>query len=253
MRYLLILSAFIFLTGCKSYQYVSPPHYVPVNTKKGDLVTNLSNNFYQVGYAFTDHFSVYSTGSIIANKPYFYKDLELTGHKLTPGDKFTDFNLGFSHFKTFNDKLSLEFVYGVGTGSVYYFDTNLGSGDEYYYYDPKWLKAKKVSFCAQPNFSFRYKEYLDLSAFARINYNQYYNIAFKYLDSAPTDPYVYNEESVNLLFVEPGIQLRAGFKNIKLMIQYSKPLNIGFENIIHRTDNIFVGISLNFNVFEPLE
>src|SRR5688500_12949123 len=62
LKFGIILSVSIFLMGCSGYQYVASPRFVPLNEKKGELTANLYLSGLQVGYAFTNKFSVFATG-----------------------------------------------------------------------------------------------------------------------------------------------------------------------------------------------
>lgn len=250
------LALCLFFCGCTGYQYVSPPHYVPVNLEKGDLT--LDGNFnlktpissYQVGYSLTNHFSIFTSGYFRENKGGLFNEAiedENSGAYIQK-DKQRQFDLGITYYNVLNDQVSFELVSGAGYGLVSYSNRqNLGNDYEFGF------DARKMSLYVQPNLSFRYKRILDLSFFTRLNHSQYYDMRRNLtlgerLEPKNYDQYFLNKDIAPFLFMEPGFQFRVGYKYVKFHLMYTKAFDLLNTDIQYRHNNLYLGVSLNLNL-----
>lgn len=240
----------LLLSGCTGYQYVTAPNYVPVHQEKGELTGIASLNYLQIGYAFSDKFSVYTSG-FHRNNDFPIKSTVL--YKENSGvfvqfDKQLEFDLGFTFYKTLNEYFSYEIVSGLGSGSVKY--SNLQDLLTNYEFS---FSANKLSFFIQPDFSFRLNKYLDFSVFWRVNQTRYYDINKSLTLGSMSEPEKYDQyfnirDAATFLFNEPGFQFRGGFEHVKFQFMYSRVFDFYNTGIQYRPDNLYLGISMRFNI-----
>ncbi|MFO7655655.1 MAG: hypothetical protein R6W78_01165 [Bacteroidales bacterium] len=258
----IFFSISIFLVGCDTYHYVSTPNYVPVNTEKGKILANISFNYFQLGYTFANHFSVYTAGNKKQNdfSSGIFSDCLIQCGYREKRDKFKEFNLGFSYYSTITNYLSYEILSCMGKGTVHYFNYYQYQDDSPSPMDYSFsFNSKKATFFMQPNISFRYKEYLDLTIFSRLILNRYYDLNSTlnsgngyYSDAAINDRFFYDKKVVGLYFLEPGIQIRGGINNLKFVFIYSKANNLQSNSLQYRKNNLYLGISLSFDLLKSL-
>ena len=262
---------FLFI-GCGGYQYVASPRYVPINEKKGDMNVNVSLAGAQLGYAFSNKFSIFATG--FRRVPTH--DSEFLGMRRPERYcKSKEINLGLTYFGK-KGKFRYEVVAGGGMGDMayrylYHFD---------HYQDRSLdMQADKWNVYIQPNFSYKIHERVDrhlaLAVFTKFNSVNYYNtIVTDYvwdvsinrytkvqvtgLSPQPrngdriADGFVYfsNHEKSNSFFIEPGIFVKAGAKNFKGLAQLSYVINAGGPSLYYLPYSITLGCAINFNVFD---
>ncbi len=243
----------IFMSGCTGYQYVTVPHFVPVNTEKGNLTLNYSFNTFQAGYSMSNHFSAFVAGHYRKNSGTIFNNSifeNVNDGTFSQTDMHKQIDAGFTYFKALDSKLVFEVACWTGYGIIKY--TN--SQDLFKDYDFS-FNAKKFNFNIQPNLSVKFNDHVDLSFFSNFSTIRYYKM-YGTLDMGEKedlteyDRYFYNKRSVPLAFCEPGIQFRAGWKNIKLLYSYSKAFDLRNTGIQYRKNNFYFGISLNFNLIK---
>lgn len=245
------IGMFTLLYGCSGYQYISNPNYVPVNTEKGRVVGSVSINQFQVGYAFSNSFSVYTTG--------FYKNSNggifgstSTGKEnsgaYTQKDKHKELDMGITYYKALNKYFSYELVSGVGRGTAWYSNTQDLVNDYMFSFN-----AQKINLYIQPNFSFRFNNRIDLSLFSRVSSCRYYNITSTLiLGDRPlpvdSDQYFNERSSASMQFLEPGFQFRVGSDNFKLQLIVSRTFMLNGSEVAYRKSNYYLGLALNFSL-----
>jgi hypothetical protein len=241
----IVLGLCLLLTGCTGYQYVASPCYVPVNTEKGTLNAGLSYQYLQLGYAFSNHFSVFTNA--------YYRNGAKSGDNIfseDQTDKQRSIELGFTSFIYPQRHLAFEIVTGMGIGSVRY--SNIEEMTNNYEFS---FLARKVNFFIQPNFTLRINNYIDFSVFYRLNQNNYSFVNKHYDLGSRSEPEEYDRYFIqhnhgSLLFFEPGLQFRAGTENVKFRCMWSQSLNIGTPDIQYRHYNLYLGISMNLNLLK---
>ena len=119
----------LLLVSCTAYHYVAPPNYVPVNTKKGDSQANSQLTSVQIGYAISNHISLFASGNYhtrFLNSGIFTsdddQDKNLTCRFRSVETKISEFNIGFSYFSTINSMFCYEIVAGLGDGNIRYYN-----------------------------------------------------------------------------------------------------------------------------------
>ena len=250
MRALFLI--FLIFYGCTGYQYVAPAHFVPANHERDHGVANLSYNTCQIGYAFSNHFSIYTLFNYRSNyKGIFQNDFSL---KDTAGfskkDEHFQLDLGITYFNNFNNYFCFEILTGLGYGKMNYLNSYHIPG----IYDYS-LSTKKMEYFIQSNFSIRYKDYIDFSVFSRINCNRYFNIESIYESGLSRemenyDNYFHNRNQADLYFFEPGFQLRFGLKQIKLFVQLANSFEINTSEIFFNRTRWYAGVSCSFNLIK---
>lgn len=241
------------LCSCSAYQYVSSPHYVPVNKEKGKINGSVSFNSLQLGYAVSNNFSVYTTGFIRKNNGGIFKQTAFTKENagaVIQTDAHQYIDIGLTYFKKQGDYLSYEIVSGVGHGTVKYSNfQDLLHNYEFLF------EAKRLSFYIQPDISLRYRNYLDLTVFSRVNQNIYYDCNKKLelgdkAEAEKQDKYINDRETASLLFLEPGLQLRAGFEKIKFQVLFSSVFDLKNTGFNYRHGNIHFGFVVQLNLLK---
>jgi hypothetical protein len=237
----LVLFSCFLLLGCNGYQYVSSPYYVPVNTDSSKLSCSFSFNNYQLGYSFKK-ISLFTTGYYRNNQHGIHLIGKENGGEYFQSDKHYEFALGATHFNAINKWLSYELVAGTGLGSAEYSNCQDLFSD--YEFD---LNSKRLALYIQPNFTLKQDNFFDFSIFSKISYNRYFDIQsdWKFGDKGTFDThdgYFAHRKYASLYFIEPGFQIRLGFKNLKWLCSYSYCTEITGANIEYRNFTLHFGI-----------
>ena len=85
---LLAVAIALLMMGCTGYQYVSSPRYVPLNETKGEVTANVHLSAVQLGYAFTNNFSVFATAFVITTLKASFRQ-RLTAGTLMEGSNIS--------------------------------------------------------------------------------------------------------------------------------------------------------------------
>jgi hypothetical protein len=245
----ILVSIITIITGC-AYHYVSSPQYVPLNDKKGELGANVSINCLQIGYSITDYMSLFSTGSLNANIQMF-KDggKENSGNK---SGKYTSYSIdvGASLFKK-SRLFNYELLAGLGAGKIKY----KHEIDLYYADYLSEMNAQKIDIFIQPDFGYKIKDIIELGIFSKLIYEKYYDVQTSTdigdnltIDSA--DVFFENRTHANLVFTEPGLLIRAGFKKVKFYCELSVPLQLTNADIRYKPFNMYLGASFSTDLLK---
>lgn len=248
LKYITIVTSIALFSGCTAYHYVSSPQYVPLHDNKGSIIANISTNGYQLGYALTDHFNIFTTGAI-AGAVQLFKDggKENSGHKSGLFRQYS-FDAGAGVYKK-GKLFNYELLAGAGGGKVTY----KNEIDEWPADYLSVMDAKKVHVYCQPDLGYKLKEFLVIGAFAKILFERYYDIQSETQIGShdgidPDDIFLQNRQVADLSFIEPGILLRVGMKHVKFYLEYSIPLQLDKSDIIYRKMNLFAGLTLEYNL-----
>jgi hypothetical protein len=249
----------IFLTGCLGYQYVASPRYVPLNEKKGDGNLNLYLSSLQLGYAFSNNFSVFATG--FARLPTEFRKEKWPDDTRRRSCESQEINLGLSYF-TNRDKVQYEILAGGGLGDMEFYSENKIYSGGY----ALTMEAQKRNIFVQPNFTYKFKprlrKHLAIAAFAKFNSLHYYDISVTNRDDVPFSElslpnslddglrYFGNRSEADLFFIEPGIFVKGGSENVKGMVQVSYVINAGGPSLYYQPYSINLGCSISFNLLD---
>lgn len=246
----ILVSIITAISGC-AYHYVSSPQYVPLNDKKGELDANVSINCLQIGYSITDYMCLFSTGSLNANIQMF-KDggKENSGHK---SGKYTSYSIdvGASIYKK-SRLFNYELLAGLGAGKIKYtHEIDLWDFDDYL----SEMNASKINIFLQPDFGYKIKDIIEFGIFSKLIYEKYYNVQTStHIGSNstidPADKYFENRTHANLIFAEPGLLIRAGFKKIKFYCEWSVPIQLTNADIRYKPFNMYLGASFSTDLLK---
>lgn len=252
MKNPIALSLFMLICGCTGYEYVSVPHYVPLNTEKGELNANVSLFNFQIGYAFANHFSIFSAGN--------YRNGGLvTGSDGKPvrifdsqdyyNDKASEFDVGLSYFKKYKIFV-FEVLGGAGTGRLEYEHTRDLVND--YQFN---LNTDRYNFFVQPDVGILIGSHLAMGGSAKFSQYICNHIKTEVIQgdndkNIASDNYFIGKKTTNLYFFEPAFTIRGGFSNFKVQAQVMDVMNWTNSKINFRNPNIFVSFSVNLNVLK---
>jgi hypothetical protein len=255
-------AAAILLAGCSGYQYVASPRYVPLNEKKGELTANLSSSSLQVGYAFSNKFSAFTTGymrppTMETVNPFIGRD----GQSERSGDS-REINVGLSYYGKKNNIL-YEVLVGGGFGDMTFENNHHGAKNRDLNYHFK-MQADRSNIFIQPNVSYKFFDdskriRLSIAVFTKFNRVYYHNIAtylsygFTAQPSVKPDfdsgiEYFHTRMEANLFFIEPGIAFKAGTKNFKGMAQLAPVINLSGHALHYQMISLNIGLSINLNL-----
>lgn len=251
MRNLVLLVVLITLSSCSGYYYSASPHYVPFNSEKGDIKTNISANFMQTGYAFSNHFSVFSTGYYRYQARPSYETIggkENSGDDIH-GDETYEINLGGSYFYKKNN-LQFEVLFGAGFG-----DLEFNHIIDFYYDDYEFnMNCKKYNIFIQPNIGFRFNKNLDLNLSTKFSQQNFYNIETDvvwgdYNGEEICDDYFFDKTRTSLYYIEPALTFRAGLEKLKVQVQMIPVFSLNETYIRYREFSINLSLYINLNLF----
>jgi hypothetical protein len=253
---ILILIVSALLAACSGYQYVASPRYVPLNEKKGELTANLYPSGVQIGYSFTDHFSMFATGykrfgTIDTADPFSTEKNHRSGDS-------REVNLGLSYFRK-TERLLYEVLAGGGAGRMTYANNFLHDKiqNQSYWFS---MEADKRNVFIQPNVSWKFGKprldrHLVVGVFTKVNFVQYYDINTKGTPRPEADPdsgilYFGTHTEADLLFIEPGVIVKGGAKNFKGTVQASPIINASGRALHYNMVSINIGFTMKLDLLK---
>jgi hypothetical protein len=260
---LVVLISVVVLSGCSGYQYVASPRYAPLNEKKGELTVNAYLSGGQIGYAFSNKFSVFTTGymrykTIDTVNPFIGTE----GTNDRSGDS-REINLGLSYFGK-KDKFIYEILVGGGFGDMTFKNDYHGAKnrDLNYLFD---MQADRSNVFIQPNVGYKFfndskKFKISVAVFAKFNRVYYHNIKTQTVSGYYTNPvkpdfdsgieYFSTRQQANLFFIEPGVQAKLGWKAFRALAQIAPVINASGHALHYQIVSINVGLSMHLNLME---
>ena len=235
----------VIFSSCTHYYYGPNSANVPVLEKKGDsriagasTISDESTGFeFQSAYAFTDHFggmvNIYSTSNGKPTKPID-----------TDWGKATYLELGLGRILPVENENILnifEIYAGAGSGTINnYFKQNGNT------------KVQVNKFFLQPSIGFNNKKRtLQLAVSMRLAY------VMLHVKKDNLDPNIHSNDfleieqvkkSGNGFYVEPGLTLRSGTKNVKLQFQLTPSIDFGRKKYKTQGAVASFGIIYGFNI-----
>lgn len=253
---LLAVAITLLMMGCSGYQYVASPRYVPLNETKGEVTVNVHPSAVQLGYAFTNNFSVFATGFRRFSAGPTANPLPVNGKHHRYGSS-KEVNVGFSYFKK-TGKFVVEVLAGGGYGDMSFGDdfTDDKHHDEGYQFD---MTANRRNFFIQPDIRFKFRnatfnEHFSLAVFTKFNSVRYYNIESELqatVYSRDLDDgihYFASRQQAALFFIEPGVQIKGGSRNFKAVVQLCPVINASSHALRYQRFSINSGITMNMNL-----
>lgn len=255
MRNFLIIGFLFIMYGCTGYHYVPSPHYVPLNTEKGELSVCTGPNHIELGYSFANHFSCFASGKLrstvggLSLQGMFNKENSGVERK---GDASNEINIGLSYFNKFKF-LRFEVLGGTGVGSLDYEHTiDLVTDYEFK------LNTSRQNLFIQPNVGVKIGNYLEAGISAKFLRCRYYDIKTEFIpgsNSADVSPdtYFIGKKNIDVYFFETGLTFRAGFKNFKAQVQIIPEIDSSNTQIKCPELGFFIGFNMNLNVLKIKE
>jgi hypothetical protein len=166
-------------------------------------------------------------------------------------DNSVNTNLGVLYF--FKDPFfCYEIQAGAGFGSYYY--NNDIDGKFHYVFT---MNGRKLNGFLQADAGYKIKKIFEAGIFTKFTETNYNHIDTEYTDSSPMsydkhDLTFHNKNSMNLLFIDQGVQIKVGGEKVKFQAQVSFPINLGGQYMYYRPINIFLGISLNLSLLNAV-
>jgi hypothetical protein len=210
-----IVAAVFVLPSCAPIMYTNVGQNVPLFRQKGEVALSGGNasvqgETYWLGAESADGFytqAAVATGKHTAVISSYYEICSDEANSDGSG-KYFEFGIGrFSYSQ--KTKLTAEIFLGTGFGSI----RNV--------YDGARIDLKYVKPFIQPSVGFS-SRFIDLAFTSRIAFVSYTSNSVSFSDVS--QQYAFHkfwEEKRNSMVFEPGFTIRAGFKLVKLQIQYS--------------------------------
>lgn len=252
----------LLLAGCTGYQYVASPRFLPLNEKKGELTANVYLSGLQIGYAFSNKFSVFATGyqrfpreNVPDIRGAFFG---------APTDErvgqSSEINIGISCFGK-KKNLLYEVLTGGGLGEMSFAtdaSNNKSQTDNYSFY----MEANKWNIFIQPNFSYKFhktkvNDLVSIGVFTKFNFLQYYNIEtelnrnpnfIRSVDDAIE--YFNGRTEAYLFFMEPGVFVKVGRKNFKGTAQIAPVLNLSGHSVRQNDISVNMGFVMKLDLLK---
>jgi hypothetical protein len=211
----------ILVCSCTAHQYIPGAHYVHLHKNKGEFVANLYTLLagFQAGYTIADHFFVFATAySKMRNtRPSGIGTKESGGQETFLGTS-SEINLGSGYF-TRKNKIVFEVMAGGGIGRMDYSHT-IDLISDYTFS----TEARKANVFVEPVFGIQVDDHLEVGIFSRFNAVRYSSIKSSIStgekgDIDKDDLAFASHNTVDVLFLEPGFFITAGWPNIKFNIQ----------------------------------
>jgi hypothetical protein len=211
----------ILLYGCTAHQYIPSPHYVQLHKTKGEFVTNIYvfPAGFQVGYTVTDHFFVFANGydKMRNPRPSGIGTKESGGQETFLGTS-SEINFGGGYFTGIN-KMIFEVMAGGGIGKMDYSHT-IDLVQDYHFS----AEGRKANVFIEPVLGIKVDDYLELGVFSKFNAVRYSSIKSSIGvgekgDIDKDDLAFASHNTVDVLFLEPGFFVTAGWPNVKFNIQ----------------------------------
>jgi hypothetical protein len=204
--------AALLLSSCSSTMYTSNTVNVPLMRERGEIKLNLDQNNFQTAIALANHVAVMTNG--------FYKARNGSNFFTERGSLL---EAGLGYFNSPRRNVVCEVYGGVGGGNVYKRQMLLASDNSTVIAD---YNINATRFFIQPNIGFT-TAFFDLAfstRFSTLKYAHFISdnypearLDHEHLDVITRQPYI---------FAEPAITARAGYKFLKLQLQFGLSMKL---------------------------
>jgi hypothetical protein len=217
------------MTGCTQHIYVPNAVNAPLLAEKGEVKINLTSNDLQFAFSPANNIGILANG--------FFTTRNKTNYQ----HRASMLEAALGYYTTTNTKMAFEGYAGVGFGNIYRQETVTDANDNEVSAS---FNASAMKYFIQPNFGFRSKV-IDLILTPRISL-----VKFGKFDATDYPEYKLTEYKLannNLtsgmyVFAEPTLTFRAGFKLMKLQLQYGLSYNITGHQILAPDNFSSIGI-----------
>ncbi len=251
MRNSFALLSLILICSCSGYEYVSNPHYVPLNNQKNDWKISAGKGNCQVGYFITDHITIFSTGYYRNTKglnnwdDIFTSNNEENNGRVHREDEIYNINLGGGYVTKLGPAI-FGILGSAGFGGIDYYHTQDLVND--YKFEQF---GNNYNIYIQPVIGLNVKDHFEFGFSPKFIRLTYYNLRSTLemgdnKDDVSQDMYLAGRKRADMYFFEPGLTLRAGGKNIKAEMQFVPAFNFAdTKQIRYRDFGVFFGIYFN--------
>ncbi|PLX06349.1 MAG: hypothetical protein C0596_17930 [Marinilabiliales bacterium] len=241
--FIILCAGMYFGTSCSHTYYHAPSHNVPLFKEKNEfslLVSDISQIVNEVEVQ--GAYSVTDEAAIAANL------------MIRPGIQYFDLAGGF--YKPMGDEYIFEIFGGGGIYNQNHSYTDMEYNSNLNILIPvQYGSANITSFRSyiQPSWGVT-GEIIDMAISPRVSYFNIYSVENNITDTI-VGTYGYDQSRiVNLmeakrhyLFFEPAATMRVGWKYIKIQVQYSYTLPLGYCNFDYSASNLSFGVYFNFS------
>jgi hypothetical protein len=230
----MLLGLSIVVGGCKTV-YVPNAVNAPLLSQKGELRANLSANNLQAAYAVADGVGVIANG---------FWQKSSGDQKADSGQDGKGYLLeaGVGHFRSLGDLLLFETYGGLGIGNVEHdnWEKVNGARSDYRY------KASALKAFVQPSVGIT-RPFFDAALSTRLVALRPYSVeAVNYPDARLQADDLYSLQDHTFVFVEPAVTLRAGYKWVKLFVQYGFSLKLNETPLNRDVNFVTAGLHVDF-------
>jgi hypothetical protein len=221
------------LVGCKTV-YVPNTVNAPLLSQKGELRANLSANNLQAAYAIADGVGVMANG--------FWQKSSTDNPDSGQDGKGYLLEAGVGHFRNLGDLFLFETYGGLGIGSVEHdnWEKVNGARSDYRY------KASALKGFVQPSLGIT-RPFFDAALSTRLVALRPYSVeAVNYPDARLQADDLYGLQDHTFVFVEPAVTLRAGYKWVKLFVQYGFSLKLNETPLNRDVNFVSLGLHVDF-------
>ncbi len=216
------------ITSCKSVYHPNAVN-TPLFNNEGEVRVNIDPANVQLAYAVTDNAGVMLNGFRVKENS---DDNRIQG-------KGGLVELGLGCYKR-TRPFVFEAYLGAGLGTVHFNETRQEDGvNKTYSFD-----ANASRYFIQPSVGITTR-FFDLAFTPRCVAGQYFNVRTNYSAKDQIDGKFYNVGRPLWMFVEPAITARAGYKWVKLQVQYGWSHKLNPEPLSYKDSFFNIGLSFN--------
>jgi hypothetical protein len=224
--------AFVVIASSCNVAYRASTINTPLFSGKNELAVTAASNNIQAAYAVSDHVGVMANG--------FFEQSVVSNNETGQGGTGYMGELGAGYFTglTADPNFIFETYAGAGFGYLY---LNNNYRDDNSNIQKRTLDADGMKFFIQPAIGYRLS-YVEVSGAIRYSNINYSNIRLSNWPQPELRDANLNELNNSFHFIEPGLTLRVGLKNIKLQFQYLYCIKLNTEQINYDTDVFSLGV-----------
>ena len=220
--------------GCKTV-YVPNAVNAPLLSQKGELRASLSGNNLQAAYAVSDSVGLIANG--------FWQKTSGDQNAASGSDgKGHLLELGAGHFRSIGDLLLFETYAGLGLGAVEHdnWEQVNGARSDYRF------SASAIKAFVQPSLGIT-RNYFDAVLSTRfVALKPYDTEAVNYPEARLRADDLFGLDQHTFGFIEPAVTVRAGYKWVKLFVQYGFSLKINETPLNRDVNFINAGLHVDF-------
>lgn len=221
------------LSSCSTVMYISNTVNTPLLKEKGEVKIVGDENDFQAAVAVTNHIGVMANGfsKIYQGKDYYKHDGRLG-------------ELGLGYFKAFKNNVVFETYAGAGIGLVRKRNAYV-SEDNMQHFQSFTAQGTRAFFQPGIGYCGRFFEAAFTPRFSYVKYTHFKSVGYSEEELAMDN--VDHNKVLNdyYAFAEPAITLRAGYRFVKLQVQYGRTIDIGPQDIRHPADFGNIGIVID--------